>query len=85
MFSVVSPKRKHQRTGYRQRDGADENDERVAEAFELSRQYQIDENRREQEGAEKFAAFAPKLARLARVIDREALRQDGPCLLFQVR
>ena len=48
----------------------------IAEALELRRQHQVDQDRREQERAEELAALDSQLARLTRVVDREALRQD---------
>src|SRR5436190_2213443 len=48
---------------------------RVAEALELRREHEVDEDRRQQERSEEFAPLGAQLARLARVVDREALRQ----------
>ena len=75
--------REQQRAGHRQRHRPGEDDERIAEALELRREHQIDQDRRQQERAEELAAFGPELARFARVVDREALRQDLPRLVFE--
>ena len=75
--------REQQRAGHRQRHRAGQDDERIAEALELRRQHQIDQDRRQQERAEELAAFGPELPRLAGVVDREALRQDRPRLVFE--
>src|SRR5437773_12344114 len=58
-----------------ERSRAREDDEGIAEALELGREHQEDQNRREQEDAEEPAAFRAELAGLARVVDREALGQ----------
>src|SRR5439155_24238206 len=62
---------------------ADENDERIAEALELRRQDQVNEDRRQQEGAEKTAALRAKLPRLPRVVDREPLRENAPGFVLE--
>ena len=77
MLSVVKPEeREQQRARHRQRHRARQDDERIAEALELRREHEVDQDRREQEGAEELAAFGAELPRLAGVVDREALRQD---------
>ena len=68
--------REQQRARQRQRHRAGEDDERIAEALELRREHEVDQHRRQQERAEELAALGAQLARLARVVDREALRQD---------
>ena len=78
-----SKEREEQRPGNCQRHRARQDDEGIAEALELGREDQINQDRRQQEGAEKTAALGPELARLAGVIDREALRQDGPGFVFE--
>ena len=78
-----SKEREQERPGDSERDRTREDDERIAEALELGRQNQIDQDRREQEGREKAAALGPELARLAGVIDRETLRQDGSGFVFE--
>ena len=72
-----------QRAGNGQRYRPGEDDERIAEALELGRQDQVNQDRREQEHAEEPAALRPKLARLAGVVDGETLRQDCPSLVLQ--
>ena len=68
--------REEQRAGQRQRHRAGEDDERIAEALELRRQHEVDQDRRQQERAEELAALGAQLPRLAGVVDGEALRQD---------
>ena len=68
--------REQQRARQRQRHRAREDDERIAEALELRREHQVDQDRRQQERAEELAALGAQLARLAGVVDGEALRQD---------
>ena len=77
MFSVVNPRNENINApadGQRNRTG--ENDERIAEAFELRRQHQVNQHCREQEDAEELAAFDAKLARFTGVVDGESLRQN---------
>ena len=69
--------REQQRARQRQRHRAGEDDERVAEALELRREHQVDQDRREQERAEELAALGAELARLAGVVDGEPARQDA--------
>ena len=78
-----SKEREEQRPGNCQRHRARQDDEGIAEALELGREDQINQDRRQQEGAEKTAALGPELARLAGVIDREPLRQDGSGFVFE--
>ena len=68
--------REEQRARERQRHRAREDDERVAEALELGREHEVDQDRRQQEREEELAALGPQLPRLAGVVDREALGQD---------
>ena len=75
--------REQQRARDGQRHRSRENDERIAEALELRRQHQVDQDCRQQERSEKLAAFDPELARLAGVVDGEALRQDRLGLVFE--
>src|SRR6266550_4513281 len=75
--------RKHQCTRDGQRHRAHQNDEWIAEAFELRGEDEVDQYRRQQERAEELAALHPKLARLARVVHSEALRQDSLGLVLQ--
>src|SRR5205823_4621378 len=67
--------REEERAGDRERHGAGEHDERIAEALELRRQDEIDQDRREEERPEELAALHAKLARLARIVDGETGRQ----------
>ena len=70
MFSVVKPRNENSSApDMRQRHRARQDDERIAEALELRREHQINQDRRQQEGAEKAAALRAKLARLAGVVD----------------
>ena len=75
--------REQQRAGDGQRHRPRENDERIAEALELRREHQIDQDGRQQERAEEPAALRPQLARLSRVVDREPLRQGGARFIFE--
>src|SRR4029079_381155 len=52
-------------------------------AFELSREHQIDQNRRQQECAEKLVSFSAKLSRLAPVVPRESPRHNLLCFVFE--
>src|SRR5262249_38509096 len=56
-----SEKGKHERTGYRQRYRTHQNDEWIAEALELSSQYQIDQNRRKKKRAQELASLCSQL------------------------
>ena len=67
--------REQQRAGNRQRNGTCQDNERIAEAFELRREHEINQNRRQQESAEKAATLS-ELPRFTRVIDGEALWQN---------
>src|SRR5262245_17149611 len=58
-----SKKREQKRSGNRQRYRTEKNDEWIAETLKLSGEHQIDQNRREQKGTEKTAAFSPELTR----------------------
>ena len=75
--------REEQRARDRERHRTRQDDEGIAEALELRRQDQIDQDRRQQKRRQELAALGAQLARLARVVDREALRQDRPGLRFQ--
>src|SRR5205823_7829386 len=63
---------------------AGEDDERVAEALELGREHEEDEDAGEQEHTEEAATLGAELPRLARVIDRVARRQRAPGLRLEV-
>src|SRR5262245_3868915 len=69
-----SQERKHQRAGNRQWNRTRENDERIAETFELRGKNEINQDRRQKEGSQELAALHAKLAGLARVVDGGALR-----------
>src|SRR5580658_8500993 len=79
-----SEKRKEQRAGKCERYGAHQNDERIAKTFELSRQNQVNQDAREQEGSKKLASLDPQLSRFARVVNRKSLRQQCLGLLLKV-
>src|SRR6267142_4076052 len=68
--------REERRATYRERSGACEDDERITEAIELSGEHEEDENPREQEDVEEPATLRAELARLARIVDGEALGKD---------
>src|SRR5207249_3103151 len=68
-----SQERKEQRPGEGQRHGADENDEGVAEALELGREYEVNKDGRQRERAEKVAPFGAQLPRFAGIVDGESL------------
>ena len=69
-------KREEERAGERERDRSGENDERIPEALELSREHEVDQDRRQQERSEELASLGADLAGLARVVDGESLGQD---------
>ncbi len=77
--------REQQRAGDRERHRPGENDERIAEALELCREDEIDQDRREQKCAEEPATLRSELARLTRIVDREALWKGGAGFVFQER
>src|SRR5437899_1635678 len=52
--SRETQKREHQGARDSQRNGTGQNDKRIAEAFELRREHEIDQNRREQERAQEL-------------------------------
>src|SRR5438045_8475181 len=52
-----------------------QNDERITEALELRGEHQIDQNRRQQEDAQKLGSFRTQLTRLAGIVDGESARQ----------
>ena len=66
----------NERAEHGQRDGAEEDDERIAEAVELRREDEKDEDEGEAEGGQEFVAFDAELARFAGVIDRVTFRQN---------
>ena len=68
--------REDQRAEHRERHRAGEDDERIAERVELRREHQEDEDEREAHRRQELAALLPQLARLARVVDAVARRQD---------
>src|SRR6202049_14483 len=68
-----SEKREHQRPGKGQRHRARQNDERIAKAFELSCQNQVDQDGRKQESSKELASLDPQLACFTGIVDREAL------------
>ena len=78
-----SEEREQQRPRDRERHRPREDDERIAEALELRREHEIDQDRRQQERAEEPAAFRPQLPRLSRVVDREPLWQGGARFVFE--
>src|SRR5882672_4357953 len=63
---------------------ARQDDERIAEALELSRVHQEDQDPREKEDPEELASLRAELTRLARVVDREPLRKNPRGLAFQI-
>ena len=65
-----------ERAEHAERHRAGQDDERVAEAVELRGEHEEDEHHREEEGGQELVALRPQLARLARVVDGVALRQD---------
>src|SRR5438309_6806836 len=71
-----SQERERQRSRDGQRHRSSQNDKRIPEALELSRQHQINEDARQQECSKELAAFHAQLPRFARIVDREALRQN---------
>ena len=66
-----------------QRHGAEEDDERIAEALELRGQHQEDEDEGEGHRDGKFVAFQTELARASRVVDGESFGQDFGSFLFE--
>jgi hypothetical protein len=76
-------KRKHERPRQRQRHGAREDHERVAEAFELGRENEVDQYRGQQKRTQEGAALDTKLPGLPGIVKAETLRQDGPGLAFE--
>src|ERR1700730_17036928 len=62
---------------------SDENNERIAEAFELRREDKENHDEREDESDDERIAFLDELPALALVIDAVALRQMLFCLLLQ--
>ena len=67
----------------RQRHGAEQNDERIAEAVELRGEDQKDQNDREHEDAAEICAFDAQLTRAAGVIDDVTFRQDLVRFVFE--
>ena len=73
----------NERAEHGQRDGAKENDERIAETVELRREDEKDEDEGESERGQELVALDAQLARLAGVIDRVALGQNPGGFVFQ--
>ena len=71
------------RAKHRQRNRAEENDQRIAEAVKLRGQDKENQHNREQENAEEFAAFHPQLAGAAGVIDDITRRAGSGALRFR--
>src|SRR5205814_1861037 len=67
--------REDQRAAERERHRAGENDERIAEALELRREDEVDQDAGEQEHAKELGALGAELARLAGIVDRIAARE----------
>ena len=67
----------------RQRNRAEQNDERIAEAVELRGQDEKDQDDGEHEDAAEFAAFDAQLARFAGVIDDVTGRQNLVRFVFE--
>src|ERR1700730_13676875 len=65
------------------RPQGNENNERIAEAFELRRKHQENHDKREDECRDKRIAFFHKLTAFPLVVDTVTLRQDFLCLLLQ--
>ena len=77
MLSVVKPRKlKSSAPGERQRHGAEQDDERIAEALELRREHEEDQDDREDHRGGERVAFHAELPRFAGVVDGEALWQD---------
>jgi hypothetical protein len=62
-----------------------EDNEWIPEALELCGEHEIDQNRRQQESPEEFAALHAKLTRLTGVVDGRTLRKNLLRFAFQVR
>src|SRR5215469_8836704 len=77
--------RKRERPGDGQRHRTGENDKRIAETLKLRCQYQVNQNSREQERAQKFAALDAKLPGLTGIVNGEALGQDLTGLILEER
>ena len=65
-----------QRAEHRQRHGTQQNDQWIAERVKLYREREKDQCNREEERRHELASLLAELARLARIIDRVAGRQD---------
>ena len=77
MFMVVKPqKAEEERAGEGERHGAEEHDERIAEALELRGEHEEDQDEGNAERHSQAIALGAELPRLAGVIDGEALRQN---------
>ena len=77
--------REEQRAGERERHRPREDNEWIAEALELRGEDQVDQDPGEEERAEELLPFGAQLPGLARVIDREALREDLLRLVLEHR
>ena len=66
-------KHENQRAEKRERHGAEQDDERIAEAVELRREHEENQDNSEQKRREEFAAFDAQLPRFAGIIDRVSL------------
>ena len=73
---VGSYEAEQQRAGKGERHGAEQDDERIAEALELRGQHEENEHHGKQQRRAQLVALDAELPRLAGVIDRVAFRQD---------
>ena len=78
-------KTKHERAEHRERHGAEQNDQRIAEAVELRGEHEENQHDRQQECGQKFISFDAQLPRLAGVIDLITVRQNFFRFGFQKR
>ena len=85
VVSGQSEEREGQRAGNGQRHRARKNNERIAEAFKLRREHQIDQHSREQKSAEELAALNPELTRFTRIVPGKSLRQGRLGRVLQER
>ena len=67
----------------RERDGSQQNNQRIAETVELRCEDEKNQHERQAKTREKLAAFGPQLARLASVVDHITLGQNLVCLILQ--
>src|SRR5258707_789980 len=71
------------RAKHRERHGAEDDDERIAEAVELRGQHEDDQNNREHERGQKFISFLAQKPRVAGVIQLVAAGQNPRAFAFQ--